>query len=115
MGNKFGTFDMAFTRKKQSEKIKKLLEKQKKKAEKLSDKKYKGFGNKEGQGQPSSHVHKESPEKKKQIVVKKAQVSKTEADLMKELLKIAETAVAEAKKQENVQSDLTKISESTLH
>jgi len=112
--NKFGTFDMAFTRKKQSEKIKKLLQKQKKKAEKLSDKKYKGFGNKEGQGQPSSHVHKETPEKKKQIVVKKAQVSKTEADLMKELLKIAETAVAEAKKQENVKSDLTKISESTL-
>jgi len=39
----------------------------------------------------------EKEQKKRDNIVKKAQVSKTEIDLMKELLKIGEMAVAEAK------------------
>ena len=35
--------------------------------------------------------------KKKEIIVKKAQVSKLEVELMNELLKIGETAVAQSK------------------
>ena len=39
-----GAFEMAYTRKGQESKIKKLLEKQKKKAERMNNKKYQGFG-----------------------------------------------------------------------
>ena len=41
-----GSFEMAYARKKQSEKVKKLIEKQKRKAEKMEKKKYQGFGDK---------------------------------------------------------------------
>ena len=92
-----GNFDQAFTRKKQSEKIKKLLEKQKKKAEKLSIKKYKGFGEKVNPEEELIKKNEKKEQKKKDIILKKAQVSKSEVDLMKELLKIGEMAVAEAK------------------
>jgi len=95
--DKIGNFDQAYTRKKQSIKIQKLLEKQKKKAEKISNKKYKGFGEKVNPEEESLKKKEEKEQKKRDNIVKKAQVSKTEIDLMKELLKIGETAVAEAK------------------
>ena len=83
-----GNFEQTFTRSKQSEKIRKLLKKQMKKAEKADNKKYQGFG-----GQKS---HQEEKKKKPEKVVKKAQVSKAEVDLMNELLTLGDTAVAEA-------------------
>merc|ERR1711874_249587 len=72
-------------------------EKQKKKAEKLSNKKYKGFGEKVDPEEESIKKKEEKEQKKRENIIKKAQVTKTEHDLMKELLKIGEMAVAEAK------------------
>lgn len=114
-----GNFDQAFTRKKQSEKIKKLLEKQKKKAEKLSSKKYKGFGETVNPEEESIKKKEEKEQKKKDSIIKKAQVSKSEVDLMKELLKIGETAVAEAKsnpleKKDNVKEKTSKVSNKNI-
>merc|ERR1712130_220396 len=106
--DKLGNFDQAYTRKKQSEKIKKLLEKQKKKAEKLSNKKYKGFGEKDNPEEESIKRKEEKEQKKKENIVKKAQVSKTEIDLMRELLKIGENAVAEAKSKPSEDKDSVK-------
>jgi len=113
-----GNFDQAFTRKKQSEKIKKLLEKQKKKAEKMSSKKYKGFGETVNPEEESLKKKEEREQKRKDSIIKKAQVTKTEVDLMKELLKIGEMAVAEAKSKPienkgNVQ-EKTKVSKKTI-
>lgn len=114
-----GNFDQAFTRKKQSEKIKKLLEKQKKKAEKLSNKKYKGFGEKDNPEEELIKKKEEKEQKKKDSILKKAQVSKSEVDLMKELLKIGEMAVAESKskpleKKEDVTEKKSKVSNKTI-
>ena len=87
---------MAYARKKQADKIKKLIEKQKKKAEKVSNKKYQGFGDKK-ESEDDQQKRKERKElKKKEQTLKKAQVSQAESDLMRELLKIGECAVAES-------------------
>ena len=91
-----GSFEQAFARKKQTEKIKKVLEMQKIKAEAGASKKYKGFG---GAVDPVQVVEKKKKKKEKKVkeIVKKAQVSKSEKDLMEELLSIADTAVAVSK------------------
>ena len=89
-----GAFEQAFARKKQAEKIRKLLNKQMKKAEK--SKKYQGFGDEKVAEQEESLRKERKEQKKKDIVVKKAQVSKVENDLMRELLELGETAVAAA-------------------
>ena len=97
-----GAFEMAFTRKKQSEKIKKLLEKQKRKSEKLQHKKYQGFGDKAPPVDEDTLKKERKEQKKREQVVKKAAVSQEESDLMKELLKLGETAVADSQSsQEN--------------
>merc|ERR1712233_302203 len=83
-------------------------EKQKKKAEKLSNKKYKGFGEKDNPEEESIKRKEEKEQKKKENIVKKAQVSKTEIDLMRELLKIGEKAVAEAKSKPSEDKDSVK-------
>ena len=89
-----GGFEQTFTRKKQAEKIRKLLDKQMRKAEK--SKKYQGFGDQKVAEQEESRKKERKEEKKKETVVKKAQVSKAENDLMRELLELGETAVAAA-------------------
>ena len=92
-----GNFEQTYTRKKQSEKIRKLLEKQKKNAEKTSSISYKGFVEKENPKEELRKKEEQKEEKKKEIIVKKAQVSKLQVELMNELLKIGETAVAQSK------------------
>merc|ERR1719186_2329059 len=95
-----GGFDQAFARKKQAEKVKKVLEKQKRKAEAGAGttKKYRGFGEKfdPEEEMMKKKIKKEKKRKSKELVIKKAQVTKAEGDLMKELLNFAETAVADA-------------------
>ena len=94
-----GAFEMAYTRKGQESKIKKLLEKQKKKAERMNNKKYQGFGDtKAAAAATEEEMRKKEKreQKKKEQVLKKAQVSQKEVDLMTELLKIGDSAVAEA-------------------
>ena len=94
-----GAFEMAYTRKGQESKIKKLLEKQKKKAERMNNKKYQGFGDtKAAAAATEEELRKKEKreQKKKEQVLKKAQVSQKEVDLMTELLKIGDSAVAEA-------------------
>ena len=94
-----GAFEMAYTRKGQESKIKKLLEKQKKKAERMNNKKYQGFGDtKAAAAATEEELRKKErrEQKKKEQVLKKAQVSQKEVDLMTELLKIGDSAVAEA-------------------
>ena len=95
-----GSFEMAYARKKQSDKIKKLIEKQKRKAEKMDKKKYQGFGDKKQEEDGDEEAKEQKKEqrqkmkqKKKDQVLKKAQVSQAESDLMKELLKIGESAL----------------------
>merc|ERR1712061_284975 len=90
---------MAYTMKGQESKIKKLLEKQKKKAERINNKKYQGFGDtKAAAAATEEDLRKKEKreQKKKEQVLKKAQVSQKEVDLMTELLKIGDSAVAEA-------------------
>ena len=89
-----GSFEQAFARKKQAEKIRKFVNKQMKRAEK--SKKYQGFGDQKVAEQEESRKKERKEEKKKETVVKKAQVSKAENDLMRELLELGETAVAAA-------------------
>ena len=89
-------FPQAYARKKQTEKIKRFMEKQKKKAEEGTKKKYAGFGEK------LLPVQKKSNKKRKKmedqdIARQKPKVSKSELDLIEELLKIADSAVAESK------------------
>ena len=94
-----GAFEMAYTRKGQESKIKKLLEKQKKKAERMNNKKYQGFGDtKAAAAATEEELRKKErrEQRKKEQVLKKAQVSQKEVDLMTELLKIGDSAVAEA-------------------
>ena len=93
-----GAFEMAYTRKGQESKIKKLLEKQKKKAERMNNKKYQGFGDTKAAAATEEELRKKErrEQKKKEQVLKKAQVSQKEVDLMTELLKIGDSAVAEA-------------------
>merc|ERR1712096_255458 len=95
-----GGFDQAFARKKQAEKVKRVLEKQKRKAEAGagSTKKYRGFGETfdPEEEMTKKKIKKEKKRKNKELVIKKAQVTKAEGDLMKELLNFAETAVADA-------------------
>ena len=94
-----GAFEMAYTRKGQESKIKKLLEKQKKKAERMNNKKYQGFGDtKAAAAATEEELRKKEKreQRKKEQVLKKAQVSQKEVDLMTELLKIGDSAVAEA-------------------
>ena len=95
-----GAFEMAYTRKGQESKIKKLLEKQKKKAERMNNKKYQGFGDTKAAAAAATEEELRKKEKreqrKKEQVLKKAQVSQKEVDLMTELLKIGDSAVAEA-------------------
>ena len=94
-----GAFEMAYTRKGQESKIKKLLEKQKKKAERMNNKKYQGFGDtKTAAAATEEELRKKErrEQRKKEQVLKKAQVSQKEVDLMTELLKIGDSAVAEA-------------------
>ena len=94
-----GAFEMAYTRKGQESKIKKLLEKQKKKAERMNNKKYQGFGDtKAAAAATEEELRKKErrEQRKKDQVLKKAQVSQKEVDLMTELLKIGDSAVAEA-------------------
>ena len=69
---------------------------QKRKAEAGTNKKYKGFGE---VVDPVKVVEKKKKKKEKKVkeIVKKAQVSKSEKDLMEELLSIADTAVAVSK------------------
>eukprot|EP00092_Neocalanus_flemingeri_P020993 GFUD01022747.1.p1 GENE.GFUD01022747.1~~GFUD01022747.1.p1 ORF type:complete len:557 (-),score=190.99 GFUD01022747.1:36-1589(-) len=93
---KLGIFDQAYTRKKHSDKVLKVIEKQKKKAEKLIYKKYKGFGEKVDPEQNLVRRKVKKEEKTHERKVKKAQVSKPEADLIKVLLEVAESAVAAA-------------------
>ena len=89
-----GAFEQAFARKKQAEKVRKLLNKQMRKAEK--SRKYQGFGDQKATEEEESGRKERKGHKKKDIVVKKAQVSKVENDLMRELLELGETAVAAA-------------------
>lgn len=93
LNESFGSFTQAYSRKKQSEKVRKLLEKQRRKAERISNKKYKGFGEDSDKPTDKEQRKKERAEKK----IKKAQVSKQEADIIKELMSIGEAAVAESK------------------
>ena len=93
--NDFGSFGQAYARKKQAEKVKLVLLKQKRKAETGTDKKYAGFG--ETVEKVDEYQKKKRRKEKsaiKEIVKKSAQVSKSERDLMEELLSIADTAVA---------------------
>ena len=73
------------------------MEKQKKKAEKRQNKKYQGFGDKKEDAAEDEKIKNEKKEqKKREQVLKKAQVSRQEADLMKELLMIGVSAVEES-------------------
>ena len=92
-----GIFEQAYARKGQASKIKKLMEKQKKKAEKRQNKKYQGFGDKkEDEAEDEKIKNEKKEQKKREQVLKKAQVSRQEADLMKELLMIGVSAVEES-------------------
>ena len=94
---KCGTFDQVFARKKHYMKVMKVT--QKKKALKQPLKKYKGFGK---EVVPKQKFRRRNVMKGKKLggrKLKKANVSKEEADLMKELLVIGESAVAEASSQ----------------
>ena len=91
-----GIFEQAYARKGQASKIKKLMEKQKKKAEKMQNKKYQGFGDKKDDAEEEKIKREKKEQKKREQTLKKAQVSRQEADLMKELLMIGVTAVEES-------------------
>ena len=87
------------------------MEKQKKKAEEGIKRKYAGFGEK------LLPVQKKSNKKRKKmedqdIAKQKTKVSKSELDLIEELLKIADSAVAESKSAEVV-DDLATLSTAT--
>ena len=83
-------FDQVYARKKHCKKVVKVIEILKKKALKQPPrKKYNGFGEEVDQ-------KKDLPRKKRERKFKKAQVSEEEAKLMKELMVIGESAVAEA-------------------
>ena len=71
---------------------------QKKKAEKMTKKKYHGFGETKQVEDADQRKKKEEKELKKKEIIKKAQVSKNEQDLISELLKIGDSAVAESLK-----------------
>merc|ERR1712096_447025 len=87
--DRLGMFDQVYARKKHCKKVVKVIEILKKKALKQPRKKYNGFGEEVDQ-------KKGLPRKKKERKLKKAQVSEEEAKLMKELMVIGESAVAEA-------------------
>ena len=97
----FHNFTQAYARKKQTEKIKRILEKQKKKAEEGTKRKYAGFGEtlppvKRG----SIKKRKKENDLNEDIVKKKPKVSKAELDLIEELLSIADSAMTESKSAE---------------
>jgi len=96
-------FTQAYARKKQTEKIKRFMDKQKKKSERGTERKYAGFG------EQILPIQKESNKKRKKIeysdqdiAKKNPKVSKSELDLIEELLNIANSAVAESKSAEVV-------------
>ena len=112
--DRFHNFTQAYTRKKQTEKIKRILEKQKHKAEEGTKRKYAGFG------ETLPPVKKGSNKKRKKvidfdedIVKKKPKVSKAELDLIEELLSIADSAVTESKSAE-VNNDVSISSDATV-
>ena len=95
-------FEQAYTRTKQMEKVQRNLERQKRRAERSVDrnKKYPGFGE---AYDPKNEKMKKKAEKKlaKEIrrmnhvgILKKANVSKAEKDLMNELILVAENSVS---------------------
>merc|ERR1712013_289162 len=110
----FHNFTQAYARKKQTEKIKRILEKQKKKAEEGTKRKYAGFG------ETLPPVKRGSIKKRKKvkdldedIVKKKPKVSKAELDLIEELLSLADSAVTESKSAE-VNNDVSVSSDATV-
>ena len=86
------SFDQAFARGgKNQEKVKKILEKIKKKAESRENKKYKGFGEKVEAAEAKEARRREARERRRvEMTVKKAAVSGAEASLMADLLKIGD-------------------------
>ena len=87
-------FEQMNVRKSKVKKINKLLEKQKKKAEKHEKKKLLGYGQKK-----ITSTEKSSEKVKSQI--KKAQVTREESELLASLLKDAEKAVVESKSEDS--------------
>ena len=90
------TFEMVYTRRGHERKINKLLEKHN---QRMGMKKYLGFENNptlEVKPEPEMKVKAKWELKRKDRVLKKASVSREEADLVKELLRIGDSAVAKA-------------------
>ena len=95
------TFEQSFTRTKHMEKVEKNLKRQKRKAERADkNKKYPGFGE---VFDPLSHKMKKKAEKKLEqeirrmnrvSLLKKANVSNEEKDLINELIQVAESSVS---------------------
>ena len=91
-------FEMVYIRKGHERKIKKLLEKQnqKKEMEKFLGLGFENNPTLEVKPEPEMEVKAKWELKRKDRVIKKASVSRAEADLMKELLRIGDSAVAKA-------------------
>ena len=90
-----GMFDVAYARKGQANKIKRLVEKQKKRAEKMNqNKKYQGFGDtKDTEAKDERSRRERREQRRREQVLKKAQVTRQEADLMRELMIVGQSAL----------------------
>ena len=95
-------FEKTFTRTKQMEKVERNLRRQKKRAERSLDKnkKYPGFGevydpnSEKMKRKAEKKLEKELRRKNRAVLLKKANVSKEEKDLMNELILVAENSVS---------------------